>query len=325
MLSIGQKRPDGLRRGDRAAAVLFRLFRRVFSALGPRFTFWLFRMIVVRPYRRSSPAKVVRRNVDLAYAQSTQAERDSIVDGVTSTLPMAMVELLLQPYWYRHSERLTTHNLDADWLQPYLKNEKQAMFLIGHFSGWEPNIVTLSRHIQQAVGIYAPPKNALLEPYLREKRVAPGSTFTLYPRDRRGLQGELAQYLKDGKSLIYALDAPLPGPMLPLLGLESPTTLRPYQMVAEVGAPIIPLKCYRVPSKIEFVIEAQEPLFAKGTQPDDIVDFATRMNAVYSAWIRETPTQWYWPNGIFRPHPIWVKRENARAARQAQASSSTSQ
>ena len=104
--------------------------------------------------------------------------------------------------------------------------------------GWG---IIFSRYLKNGIGVYAPPRNPLLEAHFRDGRIVNHDYWTLYPRDLKGLQEKLAQaVIEDGSSLIYALDAPLPGPMLPFLGLKSPTALKPYELAAKVGMPIIP-------------------------------------------------------------------------------------
>ncbi len=312
MLSLGQSRPEKLRRGDRLAAGVWALCSHFFSFLGPRFTFWAFQRVGRALVGRSSNVGLVRKNVDLVFPDRTAEARERLVQQIAGDLPLAIAELWLQPYWRRRSEALTRHNLDADWLQPFARNERQAVFLLGHFSGWEANIMTLSRHIRNVTGIYAPPKNALLEPYFRERRTDLSGNWTLYPRDMKMLQRRLTKEFAQGKSLIYALDAPLPGPMLPFLGLTSPTALRPYELAAKAGAPIIPLQYGRDRAGIGFWISALEPLYAKSAAPEHVRDLATRMNALYSDWIRANPDQWYWTGRFFRPNPQWEARNQKR-------------
>ena len=314
MLSQGQKRQEGLRRGDRLVAVLYRLVQAIFCLLGPRFAFGFFGWVGARLYPQSEPAKLVRRNVELVYADRGEEEREAIIQGIYKTLPRAMAEFILQPYWKRHGARLTQHNVDIDWAQPYLKNEKNAVFLIGHFSGWEAGVQFLSRHAKNVVGIYTAPRNPLLEPHFCEGRMVRGHSWRMYPRDLTDLQGRLTEALKAGASLIYALDAPLPGPMLPFLGLTSPTTLKPYALAAQTGAPLIPVYTRREANDQAFCVELEPPIFAKGASNADIIALATEMNQVYTRWIFKDPTHWYWTDKFFIPNKRWQERQAVKAA-----------
>ena len=317
MLSQGQKRPEELRRGDRLGAFAYLLVQRLFCLLGPRLTFAFFGWVGRRQYPKSSPAKVVRANVEKVYVDAPEAEREAIIEGVYKTVPLAMAEFMLQPYWKRHGPRLTTHNLDQEWLQPYLRNEKNAVFLLGHLAGWEAGAQMLSRQLQNCLAVYAPPKNALLETHFRDGRIVADSTWQMMPRDLQGLQRKLASSIRDGSSLLYLLDAPLPGPMLPFLGHTSPTALKPYELAAKNGVPLIPVRTGRSDNGLNFTIEVEEPIFATGTSEEDIIAFATQMNGVYTRWIKERPTQWYWADKFFKPNAIWEKRM-ARKAKPSQ-------
>ena len=181
--------------------------------------------------------------------------------------------------------------------------------------------MAMSRKISNVWVLYAPPKNPLMEPIFREQRVCPKKGWRLIPRDLHNLQGALSRHLREGGSLLYLLDTPLPGPMLPFLGLTSPTALAPYQMAARQGAPLIPLKCQFQRKGRHLQIEAQQPIFADGKGAEAAQVLATQMNAVYSDWIRERPTQWYWTGKFFEPNAQW----EARKQRSAQSSNSTSQ
>ena len=312
MLSIGQKRPEKLRRGDRLAALIYGLTGHLFSFLKPRFTFWFFKTFLTRLFRQSRNRALIEKNINLAFPDKGEKEKQAILNGVLDALPLAAAELMLQNYWRRSSLKWTRHNLDETWLEPYRKNEKQALFLLGHFAGWETNIMTLSNFLENVYGVYAPPKNPLLEPYFRERRYVKNASWTLLPRDMKGLQTRISREFAAGRSLIYILDAPLPGPMLPFLGLHSPTTLTPYRVAANAGAPIIPLNCGRDRDRLGFWIEAQKPIFAEGTSPSHIEHFATEMNHVYSSWIRANPDHWYWTGKFFEPNAIWQARQQAK-------------
>ena len=137
MLSLGQKRPEGLPRGSRLTASHIPNNAGFFCLLGPRLTFGFIGWLGNRRYHKSSPAKVIRRNVELVYAHMPADQRETIIEGIYDNVPRAMAEFILQPYWKRYGPRRTRHNLDADWLQPYLNNERQALFLLGHMAGWE--------------------------------------------------------------------------------------------------------------------------------------------------------------------------------------------
>ena len=325
MLSVGQKRPRGLQRGDRLRVWAFGLSQQLFSFLGPRLTFWLVRRALLPVIRRSSAPAKIRRNINRAYPQASKAQRQAIEDKVIGSAPDTVAEFLLQPYWRRNAGRILDHNFDEAWLQPYVKNDKPALFLLGHFTGWQASLMAMSGILQQVWMVYAPPKNRLMDPYFCEKRIVPQGVkqgaWRLLPRDLPGLHKQLSKHVRTGGSLLYLLDAPLPGPMLPFLGLTSPTTLAPYQMAVRQQLPLIPLNCHFDQRSLRFRIAAEPPLEAKGSRAEDAVELATRMNAVYSRWIREQPTQWYWVGKFFEPNSDW----EARQKRKAQASSSTSQ
>ena len=314
MLSLGQVRPEKLRRGDRWVACCYRAAVWLFSRLGPRFTYWLFDRFFARAYARSRAMLVIARNINLAYAQAPEAEREALIAAVAKAQTATAAELMLQDHWRRSGIKWTRHNLDAQWLRPYAENAKQALFLVGHFAGWEPNIMTLSRYLRNVVGIYAPPKNPLLETFFRERRVVKAANWRILPRDMPGLQARLAQEFADGASLLYALDAPLPGPMLPFMGLTSPTTLKPYALAAAAGAPIIPLHCGRDRSGLGFWIEAQPPIHPEGSSEEAVLAFATAMNQVYSQWIHANPDHWYWTGNFFQPNARWQAREAVKQA-----------
>ncbi len=315
MLSIGQVRPDKLRRGDRLAAFLYGSTIRLFSLLGPRFTFAVFRRFMLRSYLRSRPATLIRRNIDLVYADKSAGEREELVTKVAREQVGNAAELMLQDHWRRSSLRWTRHNLDADWLQPYVRNEKPALLILGHFAGWEANAMTLSRYFENVMGIYAPPKNPLLESYFRERRAVKGASWVYCPRDLPDMRARIQGHLGSGGSMLYLLDAPLPGPMLPFLDRESPTTLGPYTMAARAGIPLLPVYCGRDREGVGFWIEVQKPIYAEGRDQAAVIDFATRMNGVYSDWIRANPDQWYWTANFFRPNARWEAKRAAKAKR----------
>lgn len=314
MLSIGQARPEKLRRGDRLAALAYGLAVRFFGLLGPRATYWLIQRLAGPAYRRSRSIPLIRRNIGLAYANESEQRREEMVQEVATAQVGNIADFLLQDTWRRSSLKWTRHNLDEDWLQPYIKNEKQALLVVGHFAGWEPNAMTLSRYFQNVMAIYAPPKNALLEPYFRERRAVTNSTWAYCPRDLPDMRARVQRHIKGGGSMFYLLDAPLPGPMLPFMGLQSPTTLGPYSLAARADIPIIPLFCGRQKTGVGFWIEAQQPIFAKGRNQSAVADFATTMNNVYSDWIRANPDQWYWTANFFQPNARWEARQAAKAA-----------
>ena len=311
MLGLGDKRPEKIKVSHRAEALVVGVLRWVLCRLGPRISYGLFRRFLRPRLAKSGPVATIERNIEQVFQDREPEFRHALKERVVDGMSDAMTEFALQDFWHRRSLQSTEHNLDAPWLQPYLRNEKPAIYLIGHFQGWEVNILTLTGFVRNVLGIYRPPKNPLLEVYFRDRRTVDRSGMDLVPRDYKGLGKRLAGHLASGGSLMYALDAPLPGPMLPFLGLKSPTTLVPYGLAAQHKVPIIPLKCGKR-GQGRFFIEVLDPLFAGGETAEDIEALAVQMNAIYSDWIREMPEQWYWADKFFIPNDRWEARRSEK-------------
>jgi len=111
----------------------------------------------------------------------------------------------------------------------------------------------------------------------------------------------------------------LAGTFLPFFGVSALTMTAPAALARSSGCAILPMRCYLPRGATRYRVCFEPPLSIKANlhRKEATVDLTHRLNAVYEAWIRETPEQWAWyqPRWRTRPGTLDAIPLSARAGR----------
>ena len=178
------------------ARVLFRLVAllplAVLRGLGMAIGWLLWRL-------NTRAARVTQTNIALCFDELDEASQHALVresmlqTGITS---LELIKVLLQP-----SARTARYfkQVEGEELVGRLRDEgRGVLMLVPHLGNWEAVGVWLGQRQKTVTALYQPPKQAFVEPIIKEAREKQGNL--LYPTDTRGVRAVL-KALKRGEAV----------------------------------------------------------------------------------------------------------------------------
>jgi KDO2-lipid IV(A) lauroyltransferase len=239
--------------------------------------------------RRVGPLlKTVQRrglaNLRLIYPDMTEAERKAILRDAWENVGSTTAE-------YAHidsiAERVTVEN--GELLRQLAEENRQAIFISGHFANWEAMGAVLQREGVRFAVVYRAPNNALVDERIIELR-GRAITRLQIPKGKRGGR-QLLQALKDGYSLSMLVDQKLnDGIEVPLLGHPAMTPPAAARLAIKMNLPLIPLQMIRRPGS-KFICTVHEPILPEGRSTEELT---LKINETIGSFILARPEQWLW-------------------------------
>jgi KDO2-lipid IV(A) lauroyltransferase len=272
-----------------------RLAHRIFRAIGPR----------------TSKQRVVLRNLRVALPERSDEDIEEVAREIFGNMGVALAEIVhLERIW---SERESRLEFVVEPAVRFLREPgRPAVLVTAHVGPW-----TLTNFIARRYGVpltivYAPESNPFVHDLMFRLREALG--VALVPRDKsmRTLMQELAAGRSVGLGSDVRLDS---GEMLPFFGHEMLSNTVPARLALRYGCELVPVRAERR-AKGRYRITVCAPIEPGGSDlptSDAALEMTRRLNAVFEAWIQETPEEWIcmarrWPK------PVLAAVEAARRA-----------
>ena len=231
--------------------------------------------------------KIHRRadaNLRLIYPEMTAAERAAILRDTWENVGNTLAE-------YAHVDKLADRVAveNAEIIQQFTEEGRQAIFFSGHFANWEAIGATLRREGIRFGAVYRAPNNALVDEHIIGLR-AQVMTRLQIPKGKRGGRG-LLKALKDGYSLTMLVDQKLnDGIEVPLLGHPAMTPPAAARLAKKLNIPLVPIQMTRHPD-VRFTVTVHEPIYPGDRSVEDVT---TEVNDVIGQFILARPEQWLW-------------------------------
>ena len=294
--------------------LVFAALMGLFALLPPDRASDLGRRLARRLGPNHDKSHIVRRNLELAFPEKTEAQREELLLGVWGNLGAIMAE-------YPHLKRIGRSEADqrlkveiSDQIEVFHDPAKPAVFVSAHISNWELTAAAATRRGIPLSVVYTPPQNPWLERMLRRSRQALGCRLLARADSMRALIREL----NEGRSIGLVMDQRVDsGTELPFFGVPKLSTLIPARLALRFNLQLVAVRIQRIDGA-HFKVTFHPPI-----QPDDDTtdemekakQMTTKVNALFEQWIRETPEDW------FCTKRRWAR--DAQPATQAPATSST--
>lgn len=301
---------------------------------------------------RSRFGRMTRANLALALGnETTEAERERIASGVfrhsarlvSEWLRLARSTAPDAPDAHRGAwiERAVRFDESIGILERELARGRGAIVVTAHVGNWELLAAALRRRgfHGDVVGLERPHDSS--SSWLVAMRRAYGvGTISQSSSPRT-----LLRVLQAGRILGLLPDLEvrrLDGEFVPFFGRPALTMTAPAAIARAHRAPLIPIRCIAVPTSAEsdvdatgpggdYILRVEEPLALDPSLDRRAAtrDATERMNALFEAWIRETPEQWAWHQprwrttpGEYETVPLVERTRRTRARRAAGGSAS---
>ena len=236
-------------------------------------------------------SNVARRNLKAAFPEKSDIKIEAIVREVWDTLGRAAFEFPLMDRLLKGDDRARVEVEGREHLDAALASGKPVLFFGAHLGSWELMPVSAGLLDFRCNIFYRAPNNPLLLK-LFTGRKAQGE---LIPKGSAGAKRAFT-LLKQGENLGILVDQKLnDGIAVPFFGRDAMTSTALAEFALRFGAPMIPIRCTRLPGA-RFKLVYGPPLdFTKtDVRKDDVETIMTLVNAMIEGWIRETPGQWLW-------------------------------
>ena len=281
---------------DRASAAGRRLMR----WLGPRLekTGWL------------------ARNIKVAFPEKSPAEADALLRDIWGNIGSVVAEYAhLETICGREAEERLEIVTRGD-IEAFKGTGKPAIFVAGHLANWE---VTPTGSLLMGAPVkvvYSPLQHPWIDRMMRRKRERLGGDLVNLQDGIRAM----VRHLRSGSSIGLLVDQRSDrGEPVPFFGQDMLTTTIPARLALRYGCELVPVRAERLEGarfRVTFY-EPIEPDPAIEEESQQVLAMTTKINALFEAWIRERPHEWFcskrkWPKESWKGirHP----REEARAA-----------
>lgn len=247
-----------------------------------------------------SQNKTVKRNLQLAFPEKTDLQRDAIAKQAWENVGRTAGELphlpKIDPYNGDRVEVVGAENLDA-----IEASDKGAIIATGHFANWEVMAAVICRRPVDCLITY----RALNNPHIDRKLNQLRHDYGIGVLTPKGLgTRELMRAISTGRCAALMNDQKFnQGLAIPFFGHDAMTAPGPSRLALKYGVPIVPITTRRTgPARFQVTVHA--PFYPTQTDDSeaDVKVCVEQISAYIEAEVRANPGQWFWQ------HRRWPKQ-----------------
>ena len=239
------------------------------------------------------------RNLEVCFAELTDAERAELVDRHFEALGVSLVEMALG--WFAPIDRL--RKLIRVEGREYLERARQegngVILYTAHFTCLEIGVSILQDLGPRCSAMYRPQRNAMVDTMLRRGRQR--AIHESIPRDNIRA---LVRSLRNNATVVYLPDHAYGGSnseLLPFFGEPALTTTATSKLAKLSGATVLAYFFHRLPDDSGYVVNIAPPL--PDFPSDDPITDTRRLVAQLEDYIRVAPEQYLWTYRRFKGRP----------------------
>ncbi len=247
-----------------------------------------------------------RRNLEIAFPEKTESERERILRGAFANLGRQLGEFSQLPKLRTPEDAYRTIRFEGrERVMEALASGRGVLFLTGHMGAWElgPFCLRLSG---------SPPVNFLVRRIdnprveaLADQYRSLGGNRTIDKRD--AARGVLSA-LRGGEGVGILIDLNTldhESIFVNFFGRQASTTPGLAVFALRTDAVVIPVFSHWDEEKSHHVLHFQEPVevVRTGSKEDDIRENTQRFTKIVEAFVREHPDQWLWIHKRWKTRP----------------------
>jgi KDO2-lipid IV(A) lauroyltransferase len=261
---------------------------------------WLFRRL--GPLTPS--ARIVSRNIDLAFPDLDPAARARLLDAQWDNLGRTFFEFPMTDHLTPAKGRVEV--VGREKLLAIAQSGKPAILISGHFANWEVMAAAIVDAGVPARVTYRAANNPYIDKRIIEARARYGVRM-FAPKGGLGSR-DLIDTLRKGESVTFLNDQKFnKGVAAPFFGHTVHTAGASTRIALKFGAVMQPMSVQRLPGA-RFRVVMGEPfaLAHTGDRDADVTAGVRQINAFVEARVRERPAEWFWV------HKRWPRDEYQR-------------
>ena len=240
------------------------------------------------------PKKATLRNLDLAYPAMNQADKDRLAKRSLQHMFSLLPEFAIT--WSASSEWLQSqvHSIQGEELLACPEG-KGVIILAPHLGNWEAMGQVIATKVAMTA-MYAPPKQVVLEPIIRNARERYG--VKMVPATAKGVIG-LTRALKKNES-VFILPDQVPdgtgGIHAPFFNVDAFTMKLAAGLISRTGCKVVMAAGFQGEKGWDIVLEEADPEIYS----DDVYTSVAAMNRSVEKLVSYHPEQYQWEYKRFR-------------------------
>ncbi len=268
----------------------------VFKILGYRLSSYLGGKLfeIIGPYFRSK--KITFSNLKRAFPEKDNEELSIISKDMWNNYGRVFAEYIFLKK-FRNSKFKNNININGkEILEKIKKENKQVIFISGHFSNFELMAMQIEMAGIKLAAIYRPLNNIFLNPIMEKIR----KKYICENQIKKGIGGlkELVKLNKNGYSTALMIDQRVTeGIKSKFFNEEAFTTSIPAQLVKRFNFDVVPVSIKRIEG-VKFEIKINKPIHF--SQENSIENITDELNSVLEKMIIQNPKQWIWTHNRWK-------------------------
>lgn len=262
-----------------------------FRLVTPRAAPKIGQAILARLGPASPKHKLVLDNVDIAFADRSQQERQRIAAESWRSLGALVGEVTQFRKMAEDSEGRYLEIVAKCDLEPYQRRQRSGVFSGAHIANWEILLLAFSLARLPVLAFYAPVQNPHLGRLLGKIRAH--TQCVMY--NREASLKPVIRHIKQGGSIGTLADVRVDGGLkVPLFGHPMQVSATPARLALRYGCDLIPYQCERL-DQGALRVTIHEPVSNEGLEGDEqsrLTQLTTRHMKHVESWIRESPGSW---------------------------------
>ena len=273
--------------------ILFFIF---FKIVGPSLSSTLSGKIFekIGPFFRSK--KIIHSNIKRVYPNIEIKQITNIANLMWNNYGRVFAEFMFMHEFRSGKLSQNIEIVGQNILENIKSNNKQVIFISGHFSNFELMAMHLEKSGINLCAIYRPLNNIFLNKFMERIR----KKYICKNQIKKGIGGlkKLISFKNKNLSTALMIDQRVSeGILSNFFNEKALTTTIPAQLVKKFNIPIVPIYIERV-NGLKFKIYINEPVFfSKETSIKTITD---ELNKILEKMVIKKPDQWIWSHNRWK-------------------------
>ncbi len=240
----------------------------------------------------TSKHRIVLRNLELAFPEKSQAEREALGREFWRVAGRTFTEFPLMDRITPATGRVQIVGLER--LQELARNRTAAVLVSGHLSNWETMMAVIVHSGLDCRVSYRPANNPYMDTRITESRRRYGVQL-FAARGSDGTRGLIAALSKGGAVALLNDQRDSSGVEAPFFGRSVWSAGGPARLAMKYGERLFPMSVVRLKGA-RFRVTIHEPIELEdtGDRAADLTAAVAKINAFVESCIRERPAEWLW-------------------------------
>ncbi len=269
-------------------AIIVYLFFLISKIIGLKLSRILFSFIFIKIGNLFRSKNKIYENLEKICPDKSILEKRVTIDKMWSNYGKTFTEYVYLNVFKKRTNHIKIKNKKI--IDEIVQNNKQVVFISGHFSNFELMSMELTKAKVKLATIYRPLNNFFLNPFMEYIR----KTFVCKHQIKKGLNGvkEALEFMKQGYSIALMVDQRVSeGSKLNFFNSDAYTTTLPAQLATRFNCEIIPIYISRgIDDKFE--MEILNPIQISENLKKDKELITKKINEIIEKLILRDPSQW---------------------------------